>query len=192
MRFNFSTSVRRARGTALRAAPWPSKRWATKTAVERRFKPPAASMMLLVILLISIGVAGDFFAGAAAVDRRRPTALVLSGLPPAPPPGAPPAAARWCRYRFLVVDGGGAGDLAVRVEFLLGAGGGVPVDLGGNADDGLAGAEDLFEHAFGFLGEILLEVAAGGELVVGKAGRRNRCRRFGRGRCPCCPPRKRC
>ena len=84
-------------------------------------------------------------------------------------PGAPPAAAS-VRIGVFVVDGAAAGDLAVGVIFFFGAGGGVPVEIGGDADDGLAGAEHFFQHAFGFLGEILFEIAAGGELVVGKAG----------------------
>jgi len=51
----------------------------------------------------------------------------------------------------FIIDDGGTGNLAVRVKFFLAAGDGVPIDFGGDADDGLAGAEDFSSMPSAFL-----------------------------------------
>lgn len=73
-------------------------------------------------------------------------------------------------FSLLVVDGGVADDLALGIELFLGARDGVPIDVGGNAGDALAAAEDEGEHGLDFFGEIFFGVAFGGEKVVGLAG----------------------
>ncbi len=54
------------------------------------------------------------------------------------------------------------------------------------------GPSTLFEHAFGFLGQVLLEIAPGGELVVGHPGHRIVLLVLRKGHCPGCPPPKHC
>ncbi len=132
--------------------------------------PPAASVVLLVVLPISYSMVEvvlrllELVTGAAAVLVVFVSVEVLAVMP------AAAVELVVVESMTFVVFGLGADDLAVRVEFFLGGGDGVKIDFGGDADDGLAGAENLFEHILRLFGEVLFEVALRGELRRGEAG----------------------
>ena len=131
--------------------------------------PPAACEVLLVTLPISY----------STEDVALWFCVLLTG-PPARPAGFRAGVRRNAHRRgrrgrggsivVLVVLGLGFDHLAVRVEFFLGARTRVVIDLGRDAHDRLAGAEDFFEHVLRLFAEVLLEVAAGDELRAGQAG----------------------
>ena len=109
--------------------------------------------------------------------------LLLTGMAAATGALLAPSA-RWCwrprrerrrRWRGvgigrIIIDRAAARHLAVGVEFFFGAGEGVPIELDRHANDGLVGPEHLLQHAFGFLGQVLLIIAPGGKLVAGQTG----------------------